>query len=468
MATVRELFPDLFAYVLLFEQTHLQGEFQPPYEQVRRVCTTLLEQQKAAAKRQGMPDRDYQDASFAVVAWADETILKHLTWKHHQEWNARPLQLEYFQTRNAGEEFFERLERLRPEQKEVREVYYLCLGLGFSGRYFLGLEDELKLNQLRHEQAQQLPLPLEDVQDLKTLTPQPYEVHPPTEGHITRDWTDLLWKIGLPLLIVVLVGLGLVYWFWPVPPGSPPSRPGPVEPPTPLAQKVQQWLDSHPEALQCAKVSAVEVQGRVVNLGGRVVSDAQGAEIRQGVQAVDRGIQVKTAFDTIPPPLCEVLSLLEPLQALNAAQAFGLTASLNKQGSHPVYANALYVEGENLIITIKSPARFDGYVYVDYYTADGMVGHLLPNPQEPMRLFPPNQSFTVGDLRGPRQWQILAPFGLELVTVIASKDRLFSRPRYDPESAGAYISELRQALPRDLSNAQVAATFYLITARSGQ
>jgi len=139
MAQVRELFSDLFAYVLLFEQTHLQGEFQPPYEQVRRDIAALLEQQKAAAKRQGMLEQDYHDACFAVVAWADETILTHSTWKHHNQWNTFQLQLEYYDTRNAGEEFFERLDKLRSEQKEVREVYYLCLGLGFSGRYFRGL-----------------------------------------------------------------------------------------------------------------------------------------------------------------------------------------------------------------------------------------------------------------------------------------------------------------------------------------
>src|SRR5688572_16733986 len=107
MSSVQELFSELFAYILLFEQTTLQGEFQPSYEQVRRDITVLLEQQKAAAKRQGMLDKDYQDACFAVVAWADETILKHTTWKHHHEWNDFPLQLEYYQTRNAGEDFFE-------------------------------------------------------------------------------------------------------------------------------------------------------------------------------------------------------------------------------------------------------------------------------------------------------------------------------------------------------------------------
>jgi type IV/VI secretion system ImpK/VasF family protein len=458
MAVVRELFSELFAYVLLFEQTNQQGEFQPAYEQVRRDIAVLLEQEKAAAKRQGILDRDYQDACFAAVAWADETILKHSTWKHHSEWSAFPLQLEYFQTRNAGEEFFERLERLRSERKEIREVYYLCLGLGFSGRYFLGMEDELKLNQIRHEQAQHLALPVEDVQDIEKLTPQPYEVAAPTNGQPKPPWTDLLLKAGLPLLILIPIMLALGYWFWLAPP------PGPV---MPLAERVKQWLDSHPKVLECAKVATVEVQAGVVNLGGRVASEAQGAEIRKGVQSVERGTQVRDAFQTIPRPFCEVLDLLEPFKQRNEEQAFGLIASLNKQGSDPLYGNPAYFKDENLIITVKVPAKFASYIHIDYYTADGMVGHLFPNPREPMRFFPPNQSFTVGDPMGPHPWEIMAPFGLELVTVIASKDKLFSQPRYT-EQAGAYLNELRQVLPREVSHAQIAATFYLITTRSSR
>jgi type VI secretion system protein ImpK len=194
MVNGRELFSELIGYVLLFEQANQQGQFQSSSEQTRREIAALIEQEKATVKREGLPDRDYQDASFAVIAWADETILKHSTWKYHAEWSALPLQLEYFQTRNAGEEFFDRLERLRPEQNAIRDVYYVCLGLGFSGRYFLGLEDELKLNQIRHEQARHLSLPVEDIEEIGKLTPQPYEVRVPVGGQINQPWTDLLLK----------------------------------------------------------------------------------------------------------------------------------------------------------------------------------------------------------------------------------------------------------------------------------
>ena len=42
MANGRELFSELFGYVLLFEQTNQQGEFQPSYEQIRRDIAALI------------------------------------------------------------------------------------------------------------------------------------------------------------------------------------------------------------------------------------------------------------------------------------------------------------------------------------------------------------------------------------------------------------------------------------------
>ena len=46
--------------------------------------------------------------------------------------------LSYYNTFNAGEEFFSRLHHLPPQANDVREIYYLCLSLGFLGQYAFG------------------------------------------------------------------------------------------------------------------------------------------------------------------------------------------------------------------------------------------------------------------------------------------------------------------------------------------
>lgn len=117
MPGVQELFSELFAYVLCFEQATLEGDHQPSYQHVRSAIGALVEKGKTTARHQGIPDTDFQDACFAVVAWADETILRCTTWKYHHDWNAFPLQQEYFQTRRAGEELFTHLKNLSNDQK---------------------------------------------------------------------------------------------------------------------------------------------------------------------------------------------------------------------------------------------------------------------------------------------------------------------------------------------------------------
>src|SRR5712691_7751179 len=203
MANVREFFSRLFVYVLLFEQSLGSGQTQRSYEQVRGDITRLLEQLQAMARRQGMVEQEYQEAAFAVVAWVDETIMKLSSWEHVDRWRRAPLQVEYYQMQNAGEELFERLKKLRSDQKEIREIYYMVLGMGFTGRYSCGVEDERTLAQIRYEQAQHLPLRLEEVQRINKLTPQPYEVNPSLPEPIKPLWMHLLLKAGLALLVVV-------------------------------------------------------------------------------------------------------------------------------------------------------------------------------------------------------------------------------------------------------------------------
>jgi hypothetical protein len=103
-------------------------------------------------------------------------------------------------------------------------------------------------------------------------------------------------------------------------------------------------------------------------------------------------------------------------------------------------------------------------VYIDYYASDASVGHLFPNPQQFLNTFDPDHSFTIGQGMGSQALLITPPSGLELITVIASKTPLFEPHRFDPESAEAYISALRQALDQ-LSESDVAATFNFLMNR---
>jgi len=138
-------FMELVAYVVYFIKT--VGAKQPPYEQVKADILRFLTQSENYVKRGLFSPEDYDLARFMICAWVDEAILNS-SWNQKGQWQKEQLQRLYYHTLDAGEESFERLNALGLHQREVREVYYLCLALGFMGRYH-HKGDEYLLEQLR-------------------------------------------------------------------------------------------------------------------------------------------------------------------------------------------------------------------------------------------------------------------------------------------------------------------------------
>lgn len=139
-----DCFMDVIAYVVYFLKT-VAG--QTPFEQVKADILRLLGQSEDGVKKGKVSPEDYDTARFAVCAWIDEAILNS-AWACKQDWQKEQLQRFYYRTAGAGEEFFERLNALGLHQRDVREIYYLCLVLGFKGR-FISPGDEVLLEQLK-------------------------------------------------------------------------------------------------------------------------------------------------------------------------------------------------------------------------------------------------------------------------------------------------------------------------------
>jgi type VI secretion system protein ImpK len=100
------------------------------------------------ARKRGYTADDIELAVFAVVAFLDESIL-NLRSPIFIDWPRQPMQEERYGHHIAGEIFFQNLTKLlgRTETQELAdllEVYYLCLLLGFAGRYSLGGRGDLR------------------------------------------------------------------------------------------------------------------------------------------------------------------------------------------------------------------------------------------------------------------------------------------------------------------------------------
>ena len=122
-----DLFADLMSYVLVFQA--VCSERPPSMNQVREKIDSLIAEQERRVKAGEVPWDPYREALFAVLSWVDDVVLNS-AWPH--------LMLSTFGTLNAGKEFFQRLDNLPAAALDVKEIYFLCLGLGFEGRYALG------------------------------------------------------------------------------------------------------------------------------------------------------------------------------------------------------------------------------------------------------------------------------------------------------------------------------------------
>jgi type VI secretion system protein ImpK len=102
------------------------------------VRTALHSAMQEGAAR-GYAPADVEIAAYAVVAFLDESIL-NLRNPVFATWSGQSLQQELSQKHLAGEAFFEYLQQLMGRRDSVEladllDVFYLCLLLGYRGRY---------------------------------------------------------------------------------------------------------------------------------------------------------------------------------------------------------------------------------------------------------------------------------------------------------------------------------------------
>ena len=121
-------------------------KLQDPEEFRGRMKQALDEVGRTAARR-GYGREAVQEGTFAVVAFLDEAILTAPD-ASAADWVGKSLAEELFGERVAGELFFKRLDSLRAHRDsqdlaEILEVYYLCLLLGYEGKFAGGAKGEL-------------------------------------------------------------------------------------------------------------------------------------------------------------------------------------------------------------------------------------------------------------------------------------------------------------------------------------
>jgi type VI secretion system protein ImpK len=162
---------DVFAAGLLFQSAPENARLAP--SALRSHLLGLLDavSQSGAGQQAGA---DLDAARFALVAWLDE-IVSISGWAGSVEWEREPLQVALYGTRRAGVEFYDRLDKLRPENAAALEVYFHCLALGFQGDYAGREGDRLALVHKTLEKLRRVERALELSRE-KRVAPAAYQV----------------------------------------------------------------------------------------------------------------------------------------------------------------------------------------------------------------------------------------------------------------------------------------------------
>jgi len=126
-----------------------------PVQDAEAFRTHMRESLRAAAQdgvARGYSQEDVQLAVYAVVAFIDESVL-NCRQPVFADWPRLPLQEELFGGHTAGESFFDNLQQVLTrtdflKAADLLEVFYLCLLLGYRGKYAVAGSGDLRLRSV--------------------------------------------------------------------------------------------------------------------------------------------------------------------------------------------------------------------------------------------------------------------------------------------------------------------------------
>lgn len=126
----------------------------PSHNNPDQLQKKLVEEIKAfniAAEQEGYDQQTIQNARYALCTTIDEAIF-NTPWGHNSGWGEHSLLSMFHQEVSGGDQFFHRLKDLGQNPSKnlhVLELKYVCLALGFQGRYRIVNSGKEKLSQIR-------------------------------------------------------------------------------------------------------------------------------------------------------------------------------------------------------------------------------------------------------------------------------------------------------------------------------
>lgn len=125
----------------------LKAGIVQPSNDLRPKVVAMLDDFEKRAQRYRYNEKIVRVSKFGLAAFVDETVLTN-DFPLKEEWEKNALQLEYFGEQLAGDKFYEKLNSMLKQinvTADAVEIFYICMLLGFKGRYAVYEQDKLTL-----------------------------------------------------------------------------------------------------------------------------------------------------------------------------------------------------------------------------------------------------------------------------------------------------------------------------------
>lgn len=126
---------------------------QPDAGDLRERAARALREFEVASRNAGIPNDQLRPAHYALCASLDDVVLA-TPWGSTGAWAARSMVSTFHQEVRSGERFFDILNQIKQNPGRflsVLELMYVCLSLGYMGRYRLSPRGPGEVDRLRDE-----------------------------------------------------------------------------------------------------------------------------------------------------------------------------------------------------------------------------------------------------------------------------------------------------------------------------
>ena len=148
-------------------------------------------------------------------------------------------------------------------------------------------------------------------------------------------------------------------------------------------------------------------------------------------------------LSVVGEPYCNVLALLTRADLVRSKEQRQDLTSIGNTAQSGILR---LTKGEPIKLNLKAP-DFNSFIYVDYFSSDGTVHHLVPGRNYGRDAFPAGKRFGIGhpgDLGPPIR--VAPPFGLDMMVALGSSERLFDDLRPPDEDASTYLKDVAAAI----------------------